>query len=127
MKENNSISKNKSLLSILGLVLLLLLSPCKVRNYIEAELHIPQTEVVNKGITTVTSSSCLSTDNIKNTVTVSKFSLEFAPALLFYKFNKAFNTAIDFTPKSLNNFSSKNESVVFVPLYILHQNFKVYS
>ena len=104
-----------------------MLSPCKVRNYIEAEVGITQTEVVNKGITTITSSSCVSTDNIKNTATSSKFSLEFVPSFLAKNVNLTFNSFLSFSPKEVNTYSSKNECIVFVPLYILHQNFKVYS
>lgn len=52
--------KQTSILSIFGLSLLILLSPCKVRNFIQAELGTPQTEVSNKSQTTVSSSDCLS-------------------------------------------------------------------
>ena len=37
-----------SWLSVVSLAFLLLVSPCKVRNFFQAELGLPQTEVSNK-------------------------------------------------------------------------------
>lgn len=54
--------KNKSVgywVATLSGVLLLLISPCKVRHFIQDELGIAKTEVLNKSQTTLSSSSCV--------------------------------------------------------------------
>lgn len=124
MKESILIKKIQTLLPALALALLLLLSPCKVRNFIQSELGIPQTEVTNKSKSNLINSNCSD--------------LEIADAILSkeitaFQHDFVFTAPVDF---SFNNYNysekhlhltvSRNHSVSRVPLYILYQNFKDY-
>ena len=111
-------------LPILGLSLLLLLSPCKVRNFIEGELNIPQTEVANKSQTTFSNTNCSELEFATNSLTQEKSSSEDAhPAVL--EFDSPFivsNLSTNYTQPHIN----RNHSASTIPLYILYQNFKDY-
>src|SRR5690606_41833548 len=52
----------RTLLSVFGLATLLLLSPCKVRNFIQAEVGVPQTTVLNSSQTSISTTSCVAFD-----------------------------------------------------------------
>lgn len=114
-----------ALLSVIGLVLLLLLSPCKVRNYIQAELGIPQTKVPNKSKVTISNSNCNTFEIIESALASSKPSIQYLSDLAINNVNFTLNT-IDFTEKSINSYKRRNQFVSCTPLYILYQNFKVY-
>lgn len=124
MKESIHTKKIQTLLPALGLVVLLLLSPCKVRNFIQAELGIPQTEVTNKSKSNLVDSNCSD--------------LEIADAILSkeipaFQYDLIFPVPVDFSFKNYNYSKkhlqltgSQDPSVSAVPLYILYQNFKDY-
>ena len=126
MKETRTIKNKIALLSIFGLVLLLLLSPCKVRNFIETQLDLPRTEVANKSLSSFNSSNCTSFEITKTNTTTAKSSAQFVPAFVENKMQFAFITTVDYTPKSTNHYTNNEQSLSLVPLYILHQNFKAY-
>lgn len=124
MKEKLEI-KNNSVLSLFGLVLLLLLSPCKVRNFIQAELGVPQTKVLNKSQTTISTTSCVTFDvaeiNHSSTTSVKK-------VLDFFVNEKLSTFHFPIQPKVDNTLRiSKTELIPSIPLYILYQNIQVYS
>ncbi len=125
VKKGCKIYKVNSILSIFGLVLLFLLSPCKVRNYIQSELGIPQTKVLNKSQSTISQSNCLNFDVFEIVQSVSKLTIQQPDLFVYESFN------FGFTPDLLNlsfyPISSRNQTVSVIPLYILYQNFKVYS
>lgn len=108
----------------MGLLLLLALSPCKVRNFIELQLGIPQTSVLNKSQTTITNSNCAeletSTFNTnpakKHTKTLATITAGFQFVIRFIPTKK---TDTNYQETSLHN-------VVNIPLYILYQQFKDY-
>ena len=108
-----------------GLVMLLLLSPCKVRNFIQAELELPQTETLNKSQATITPSDCLAFENSDSIEIASKLRIQ------SNKFLISKVSFLDFElylPKSkLNLRASSRPKIIDVPLYILFQNPKVYS
>lgn len=125
MKEPSGIKNISSMLSILGLVLLILFSPCKVRNYIQAELGIPQTKVTNKSQSTISQSNC---QTFEVAATIQKTS---KPTLRQSGFLTAETYRLETTVKSLHQSyspcSSESNSTSVVPLYILYQNLKIYS
>lgn len=124
MKEFFKSKNTTALLPILGLVLLILLSPCKVRNFIQFELGVPQTEVSNKSKTTYNNSDC---DHFDNTVlTIAKGKSTSQP-LPHSNFDSIFNLKrLEFASNYSCLGQKTLESVVGVPLYILYQNFKDY-
>ena len=125
MKERLEIKKRDSFLSIFGLVLLLLLSPCKVRNFVQAELGVPQTNVLNKSQTTILTTSCVTFDvaeiNHSSSISVTKvIDLFFNEKLFVFHF--------PIQPKATNALQiSKSKLIPSIPLYILYQNIQVYS
>lgn len=125
MRGKLNIKKYHSILSLFGLVLLLLLSPCKVRNFIQAELGYPQTKVLNKSQTTVSTTNCLVFDatEINNSSSTS-----FTKALDFFINEELFTFYFPIQSKANNTLLiSKSKLIPSVPLYILYQNIQVYS
>lgn len=113
-----------SWLSVVSLAFLLLVSPCKVRNFFQAELGLPQTEVSNKNKSTFSSYSC---DNLE--VKVIKLStsksnskqIAIFPDVLNYNFALVENKTVDTKLQA-----AQTTSTAPLPLYILYQNFKDY-
>lgn len=125
VKDRLHIKKVGSLLSIFGLALLILLSPCKVRHFIQAELEVDQTQVLNKNQTTVSQSSCQAFEYskiVKNTAKPTFHQPGNIPAGVYS--NKFTNSEIEhfFTPTP-----SVTPLLSNIPLYILHQNIKIYT
>ena len=113
------------MLSIFGLVLLLLLSPCKVRNYIQSELGIPQTKVLNKSQSTISHSNCLNFEVSDIVQSVLKPTFKQLDLFVLESYNFGFTLGL--FNQSIYSISSRNHSVSAVPLYILYQNFQIYS
>jgi len=113
------------MLSIFGLVLLLLLSPCKVRNYIQSELGIPQTKVLNKSQSTISQSNCQTFEVSKTVQTVSEQTFQQSDLFTSEIFRLEDNFESLYRP--CYSCSSRNNSTAVVPLYILFQNLKIYS
>ena len=123
MKENSNIKTSNTLLPLLGLVLLLLLSPCKVRNFIQVGLGITQTEVSNKSQSTISYSDCNDFEITNNSIVKSTSSANVIAII------RDFNTAFvvpDISKSYLQPDQAGNDSVSKIPLYILYQNFKDY-
>lgn len=123
MREKLNIRVLGISVSILGMVLLLLISPCNVRNYIQSNFGVSQTEVNNKSKVVFSNSECVS---FKTDIGfLSKFNPFFQYLLsknnftlfknLFFEYQK--NTYFRYKRYFLN---SK------IPLYILFQNIKIY-
>lgn len=112
------------MLSIIGLVLLLLLSPCKVRNFIQSELGSPQTKVLNKSQSTINHRNCQQIEVDETNQKISKPTLIDSKLLakVHYKLKglNRFEKEVDFTP------SIKKHVDLNVPLYILYQNLNLY-
>ncbi|WP_040278886.1 hypothetical protein [Psychroserpens damuponensis] len=125
MNEKLEIKKHYSILTVFGLVLLLLLSPCKVRNFIKAELEIPQTNVLNKNQTTISTTSCVAFDATQINHSSATSSTK---ALVTFANDELFTFHVPFQLKNKNTFrSSTSKLVLSIPLYILYQNIQVYS
>lgn len=125
VKANFKITKLTSLLSVLGLVLLLLLSPCKVRNFIQAELGLSQTNVLNKSQTTISSFNCLTFELSEKTQSVSKLTFQQSDIPVTEVFSVLLPA--DLSKHSFDLNTSKSQQAVDVPFYILYQNLKIYS
>ena len=124
MRGKTKIKALSGLLPVFGLALLLLLSPCKVRNFIQAELDIAKTKVVSKNKTTLNNNNCSDLDIVADLFSKEKP----APKLI-----PLYPTAVEWplvVHNTTNNYiqptENRNRSVARVPLYILYQNFKDY-
>ncbi|WP_274474569.1 hypothetical protein [Mangrovimonas aestuarii] len=125
MKGNLKANKIITILSIFGIVVLLLLSPCKVRNFIQAEIGIPLTKVLNKSQSTISQSNCqtfqFSEINQNNSKpTFQQFDLLISE--IFWLDFTSYSTKHPLNLTILNKQQATN-----VPLYILYQNLKIHS
>jgi len=123
VKEKLNIKTKHTLLPLLGLVLLLLLSPCKVRNFIQVELGITQTEVSNKSQSTIGYSDCNDFEITDNSIKKSTSSAN--TIAILRDFNTAFVVS-DISKSYIQPDQVGTNSVSKIPLYILYQNFKNY-
>jgi len=125
LKERLKINNISAILSIFGLVLLLLLSPCKVRNYIQSELGITQTKVLNKSQSTISQSDCQTFDVSETVQKISKQTLQQSDLITSEIFRLEGNFESFYRPRY--SCPSRKNSTAVVPLYILFQNLKIYS
>ena len=126
MRKHNKISKTSSLFPIVGLVFLLLFSPCKVRNFIQAELNVPLTEVSSKSQTTTSNLSCYSREVTDIFLLQTISSIKIFPVFINRFFNLSFQFVEIFPNKIRIDYQKKRHVTPSVPLYILFKNFKVY-
>lgn len=121
------ISKKKHLtlvFPILGLVVLLLISPCNIRNFIQSELGLEQTEVTNKSKATLKNHQC---DHPQ--IEYKAFNKEEKQPEQLQSLNqslKLFFKRLYLPTKFITYYSSVFSRVNSVPLYILYQNLKNY-
>ncbi len=127
MRKHSKIPNTSSLFPIVGLVFLLLFSPCKVRNFIQAELNVPLTEVSSKSQTTTSNLSCYSREvtDISLLQTIPS-SIKVYPFFINRAFNLSFSFGEIFHYKTRIDYQKKRNVTTSVPLYILFKNFKVY-
>ncbi|WP_338731712.1 hypothetical protein [Mangrovimonas cancribranchiae] len=125
MKEKISIKTIASLLSLVGLAVLLILSPCKVRNFIQQELGTQQTEVSNKNKTTISLSNCLDTEITNHDSTLGNTSFSQQLAAIKTDVSTSF-IATNFSYNHTPSYAARKHASATIPLYILYQNFKNY-
>tara|TARA_R110000751_G_scaffold100068_2_gene193863 strand:+ start:165876 stop:166250 length:375 start_codon:yes stop_codon:yes gene_type:complete len=123
VKDKLNLHTKHTVLPLLGLVLLLLLSPCKVRNFIQVELGLTQTEVSNKSQATVSYLDCNDFEITNTSFQKSTTSVDFTAIIV--DVNTAFVVS-DISKSYLQPDQKGNYSVSKIPLYILYQNFKDY-
>ncbi len=112
-------------MSIFGLAFLLLISPCKVRNYLAVEIGISQNDVSNKSLSALSGSSCVAAGLSDATVVISTVSFSALSALLpaiFESSLRAVEVSKNFSAGFKSGISYRNA----VPFYILYQNFQDY-
>lgn len=124
MRKKWNIQFNNATISIIALTLLLFISPCKVRNFIQAEIGVLQTEVANKSQTTLNKTNCveleLAITSVKSNNDFLKYtSLPIAGIELPFRH---FTSITNYN----STYTNRNHSGSNVPLYILYQNFKNY-
>ena len=125
MKEKKHIKNISATLSITGLVLLLLLSPCNVRKHLQSELGMPQTEASNKSKASVSTTNCNSQEISDAAVTISKTFVHSLASFSDLNNDVAIFTMEEFHP-SIDQYASREATASFVPFYILYQNFQGY-
>jgi hypothetical protein len=118
---------NTSAFAILGLAVLLVLSPCKVRNYIQSELGVVQTEASNKSKSAFNPSSCQSLEQTEEAILSSEEVVQQLSFQLVSTPNNFINFKIGSDLKPLLFKTRSNRSTASIPLYILYQNLKVYA
>ena len=125
VKERLAIQNIYSVLSVLGLLVLLLLSPCKVRNFIQTELGVPKTKVLNKSQSALSQSNCQTLDLSEAIQTYAKPTIQqpdFPPTDAV-----KCGFIIDAHKQFFTQRNSESHLILNVPLYILYQNFQIYS
>lgn len=124
MRKLNKIPNTSSLFPIVGLVILLFFSPCKVRNFIQAELNLPLTEVSNKSQTTTSNLSCYSSEITDISLLQTIPSVKVFPVFINRDFNTSFLLLETLPNKIRTDYQKKRHVASSVPLYILFKNFK---
>lgn len=126
MKIINQIKQHISILPIIGLIILLVASPCKVRNSIQGVFEIQKTEVSNKSISHLQQSSCETFSETNSTLTAYNVSIDAFQITL----NKSLQYYIGSIPLSdrpiTQYYSARDEIPPLVPYYILFKNNKAY-
>ena len=125
MRKLNKITQKSTLFPIIGLIFLLLFSPCKVRNFIQAELNVPQTEVLSKSQTTH-SYTCYDSEITDASLIQAASSTKISPVFLTRAFNFSLYFVESFPSKITADYQKKRFVTSSIPLYILFKNFKVY-
>lgn len=125
MKEKIDLLRLNTILPAFGLVVLLLLSPCKVRNFIQVELGIQQTEVTNKSQSTISNTSCSDAEVSNNSILVKEKTFSQQLAAISTSNDFAFGIS-HFSNNYVSIHRDRNYSTSVIPLYILYQNFKDY-
>ena len=105
--------------------LLLLLSPCKVKNLIQAELGIPITIASNKSKSTIANSNCNVLELEDAQIAVSSNSSKH-PSLSVAKTERFSFSKIAENNIITNYFKTSSILVFSVPLFILYQKIKVH-
>ncbi|WP_179353975.1 hypothetical protein [Winogradskyella vidalii] len=126
MKIPNHIKHLCSFLSISGFILLLVLSPCKVRNSIQEVFEVPKTEVSNKSISALKNGTCNVSSTENTILSKSNINLQLSQALLVKPSLFKTNT-IALSERSITQYyNARAEIPPVVPYYILFQNNKAY-
>ncbi|MCG8183478.1 hypothetical protein [Tenacibaculum piscium] len=123
MKKKLNIKTIQNIIPLLGLVLLLLISPCKIRNFVEAKLGFPTTQVINKSKTTITI-SCNNAVLPQSKLIKFNTCFKYLP-LVFVGFKKV-PKITDASNLSTQFREARNYSATTIPLYILYQKFTNY-
>lgn len=113
----------RSILGLLGLAVLLIVSPCKVRNAIQAELGIPTTSVSNKSLS-AQGNSCLNMDVASSATKITKSIVKQAPTLLGGSLPIA--NILNFSKLKSYTSDNKDAYTSSVPRYILYRNLKLH-
>lgn len=107
----------------MGLTLLLLFSPCKVRNFIQSELGVEQTQVSSKSQSLAPQFSCQTQEITQVKATTTKLDTEQSSYAGSIHFN------VDFDSTLLHDYVQNEDTILHlassVPFYILYNNFKV--
>lgn len=125
VKEQLHIKQIISALSLAGLALLLLLSPCKIRNFIQSELGVSQTRALNKSQSTISQYSCFAFEITESAETVTESTL--ATSYLLYPESYSLDYSNQNHKDPIISHPLEYLSTSDVPLYILYKSLKIYS
>lgn len=126
MKISNHIKQLTSILSIIGLVVLLVFSPCKVRNSIQEVFATTKTEVSNKSISSLKNGTCDISTDAETIISTSNISLQLSKAVLVKPSQFNFNIASLSDRPITQYYNARAEIPPLAPYYILFQNNKAY-
>ena len=126
MKIPNPIKQLNSILSIIGLVVLLVFSPCKVRNTIQEVFETTKTEVSNKSISSLKSSVCDISTDAALAISKSNHSLQLSQAVLVKRPHFNSNTASLSDRPITQYYNARADIPPLAPYYILFKNNKAY-
>lgn len=115
-----------SWLPLMALALLILLSPCKVRNYIQAELGIAKTQALNKSQSAFSPATCVGFKTLTAKQGSSNYDLMAAKAPLIRPLTFNFSDLLCCTESKIT-LPSDYMLISDIPLYILYKNLTVYS
>ena len=125
VKNNFNIKSISILLSVLGMAVLLLVAPCNVRNFIQVELGVSQTEVLNKSQSHLNTAQCSTKLDIDQVIHTSKVEIKLSPSLAVNSLSIEIPETLDFS--GFNSiYQTSSEPLLYVPLYILYQSFQDY-
>lgn len=123
MKNNTPLKNLFWGLCTLSLCVLLLVSPCRVRNFIQAETGVSTTKVLNKSQTTVSNSNCSYAQQQTGITKVSKVDIPVAKILFF---NTLSYIALGLSPiKVFISFYKKYIFSFGIPLYLVYLQLKI--
>ncbi|RFC54313.1 hypothetical protein [Brumimicrobium aurantiacum] len=126
MQKSDKIKVLRHPISILSLVFLLFIAPCTVRNAIQAEVGVKQTQVSNKSQTSFSQHSCI--DSVFELHQINKGKADSAQKVNLFKASRFNNLNLPVGNKILPpQFARGNIPSIEVPLYILYQNFQLYA
>lgn len=114
----------KNLLYVSGLALLLLFSPCSVRNHLQSALDIPQTEVHNVNKAVVNSTNC--NVNSAETAAYTSSNIAFQSLKVLDNAGTSLPNIALYQQSNLSNSSENGEDTSLVPYYILFGKLKLH-
>ncbi|WP_157594970.1 hypothetical protein [Psychroflexus tropicus] len=120
----NRLKNIASIYTVLGFGLLLLFSPCKVRNFIQAELGVEQTQVSSKSQSYVPYFNCQTQDIAQAKALTSKLDFDQKPSAATLTFTDDIERS-SFQSPDQNAYRSP-PLASSVPFYILYSQLKVY-
>jgi hypothetical protein len=120
----NRLKHIASIYTVLGLGLLLLVSPCKVRNFIQAELGVEQTQVSSKSQSYVPHFNCQTQDIAQAKALTSKLDFDQTSSAGSLIFTDSIERPSLQSPDQ--NAYQSPPLVSSVPFYILYNQLKVY-
>ncbi|WP_418638976.1 hypothetical protein [Winogradskyella sp.] len=126
MKFQSQIKQLTALLSVTGLVVLLVFSPCKVRNSIQEAFDVTKTEVSNKNRSALKNGTCNVYSDVNSVISKANYSLQLSQDLGIN--TSQFNTTtIALSDRPIAKYyNARAEIPPLAPYYILFQNNKAY-
>lgn len=126
MKFLNQLKQLTAILSLIGLVVLLVFSPCKVRNSIQEVFETIKTEVSNKSVSSLKNSTCDISLDTERVIATSNLNFQLSKIVIVKQL--LFNThTIELSDRPITQYySARDEIPPLVPYYILFKNNKAY-
>lgn len=126
MKILNQIKHIKTPIFIVALVVLLVFSPCKVRNSIQEIFEVTKTEVSNKSISSLKNRTCDISTDTDIAVSKSNKKLQLSQALIAPLSIFQNNKFVTSDRRISQYYSARDEIPPLAPYYILYKNNKAY-
>ena len=125
MKQSGKFFKLNSVLTLFGLVLLMLFSPCKVTDFFQSGPDGAKTQLLNKKVSAHSNAACQSFDSSDAVATHANVDILHAEIPLLPAFRYKQQTF--FVKETIILKPAASSFAAGVPLYILYRNLRVYS